>query len=66
MITFGSNNYYSATSDGSNILKLYNLYPAANPLTDSDIQGKIIVMPDNSQYYIAPDAALHTWSRWFK
>ena len=58
MITFGSNNYYSATSDGSNILKLYNLYPAANPLTNSDIQGKIIVMPDNSQYYIAPDAKL--------
>ena len=58
MYTFGANTYYSATSDNTNTLTLTNLYDDSPALTDSDIQGKIIVFPDGSQYYIAPDATI--------
>jgi len=58
MTTFGANNYYRAVRDGGKNLKLYNLYPGATPLQDSDIQGRIIVYPDGAQYYIAPDATI--------
>jgi hypothetical protein len=60
MTTFGGNKYYSAVSDNTNVLKLYNLYPGAPALQDSDIQGKIIVFPNGTQYYIAPNATINT------
>ena len=60
MITFGSNLYYSATSNGSNILTLTNLYDGIPTLKDSDIQGRIIVFPDGAQYYIDPYAIINT------
>jgi hypothetical protein len=59
MTTFGSNLYYSATSDGTDILTLTNLYDGIPTLKDSDIQGRIIVFPDGAQYYIAPDATIN-------
>ena len=58
MYTFGANTYYSATSNASNILTLTNLYDGSPTLTDSDIQGRIIVFPDGQQYYIAPTATI--------
>ena len=58
MYTFGANTYYSATSNNTTTLTLTNLYDDSPALTDTDIQGKIIVFPDNSQYYIAPTATI--------
>jgi len=58
MYTFGANTYYSATSNNTDILTLTNLYDDSPALTDTDIQGKIIVFPDASQYYIAPNATI--------
>ena len=60
MTTFGANKYYSATSNGSAILTLHNLYDGAPLLQNSDIQGRIIVFPDGTHYYIAPDATINT------
>ena len=60
MTTFGANYYYSATSNGSSTLTLNNLYDGAPILTDSDIQGRIIVFPDGNQYYISPTAHIDT------
>jgi hypothetical protein len=60
MYTFGANPYYSATSNGSTTLSLVKLYSGTADLSNSIIQGKIIVFPDNTQYYIAPDATLNT------
>ena len=57
MYTFGTNTYYSATSDGSKTLKLYNLSSKATLLND-DFQGYIVVFPDNSQYFINPIATI--------
>jgi len=54
MYTFGPNLYYSATSNGTDELKLVKLYDGTQDLTNSDIEGKIIVFPDNSTYYISP------------
>jgi len=56
MITFGGNKYYNAVSDGTKILKLYNLNDGAQPLQDSDIQGRIIVFPNGTEYFISPIA----------
>jgi len=58
MYTFGSNLYYSGISNNTNILTVTNLYNDAPTLTNSDIQGKIIVFPDGAQYYIAPNATI--------
>jgi hypothetical protein len=63
MTTFGANYYYSATSNASNILILNNLYDGAPLLTDSDIQGRIIVFPDGAEYYISPIAEIDTTSQ---
>ena len=58
MTTFGGNKYYNAVSDGTKTLKLYNLYDGAQPLQDSDIQGRIIVFPNGTEYYISPNASI--------
>ena len=58
MYTFGPNPYYSATSDGSKFLSLVKLYTGTADLSNNFIQGKIIVLPDGNQYYIAPDATI--------
>lgn len=58
MYTFGQNLYYSATSNGSTTLSLVKLYNGTQDLTNSDIQGKIIVFPDGNQYYISPTATI--------
>lgn len=57
MITFGSNNYYSVTSDGSNILQIYKLY-SSTPLLDNSSRAKIIVFPDGKEYFINPVATI--------
>ena len=57
MYTFGENNYYSATSNGSNILSVYKLY-STTPDLGISVQGKIVVFPDKSQYYINPVATV--------
>jgi len=54
MYTFGPNNYYSATSEGSNSLKLYKLYPKTPTIEIDTIKGKIIVFSDGNSYYINP------------
>jgi hypothetical protein len=60
MTTFGANSYYSATSNGSNILSLVKLYSGTADITTSNIQGKIIIFPDGKQYYISPNATINT------
>ena len=57
MYTFGSNTYYSATSNGSNILQIYNLSTNATILNDS-FQAYIVVFPDGAQYFINPTATI--------
>ena len=54
MYTFGPNNYYTATSNGSNVLKIFKLYPNTPELYETDVKGKIIVFPDGGKYYINP------------
>ena len=58
MYTFGANTYYSATSNNTTTLTLTNLYDDSPALSNTDIQGKIIVFPDGSQFYIAPTATI--------
>jgi hypothetical protein len=53
MYTFGANTYYSATSDGTKILRVYNLSNKATVLDDA-FQGFIVVFPDGAQYFINP------------
>ena len=53
MYTFGPNNYYYATSNGTNVLSLYKIYSTTPGITTS-IRGKIIVFPDGNSYYISP------------
>ena len=57
MYTFGTNNYYSATSDGTNILKVYKLYSNTPNLSNTS-KAKIVVFPDGSQYFIDPVATI--------
>jgi hypothetical protein len=54
MYTFGANNYYYATSDGSNVLSVVKQYPNSTPNLNSSSEGYIIVFPDGSEYYIHP------------
>jgi hypothetical protein len=59
LYTFGSNNYYTATSDGTNVLKVFKAYPGQTPsLTNSSTQARIVVFPDGSQYYVDPNSAI--------
>jgi hypothetical protein len=54
MYTFGANNYYSATSNGTSTLQVYKLY-SNTPTLDTDLaKAKIVVFPDGIQYYIHP------------
>ena len=57
MYTFGANSYYSATSNGSNILSVYNLNTSATVLDDA-FQANIVVFPNGSQYFIHPTATI--------
>jgi len=57
MYTFGTNSYYSATSNGSNILSVYNLSSTAT-LLDNSFQAHIVVFPDGAQYFINPVATI--------
>jgi len=57
MYTFGSNNYYNATSNGSNILQVYKPY-STTPNMSNTFQGQIVVFPDGSNYYINPIATI--------
>jgi len=57
MYTFGSNNYYTATSNGSNILQVYKTYDNTPDLDDSS-KAKIVVFPDGAQYFINPTATI--------
>lgn len=54
LYTFGTNNYYTATSDGSNILQVYKPYPTQTPSLTNSVQAYIIVFPDGTQYFIDP------------
>lgn len=54
MYSFGANNYYYATSDGSNVLNIVKQYPNSTPNLNSTYQGYIIVFPDGNEYYINP------------
>ncbi len=58
LYTFGANNYYNATSTGTNILQLYKPYPTQTPSLTNASQAKIIVFPDNTQYFINPTATV--------
>jgi hypothetical protein len=57
MYTFGTNKYYSATSNGTSTLSVYNLSTNALALDDS-FQGYIVVFPDGKQYFINPTATI--------
>jgi hypothetical protein len=54
MTTFGANNYYYATSNGTNVLTMIKQYPNSTPNLNSSYQGYIVVFPDGSEYYINP------------
>lgn len=59
LYTFGSNNYYTATSDNTKILKVFKAYPGQTPsLTNSSTQARIVVFPDGSRYYVDPNSAI--------
>jgi len=53
MYTFGSNNYYTATSDGTNVLKVFKPY-ASTPNISNTCLGFIVVFSEGSEYYINP------------
>ena len=57
MYTFGTNSYYSATSNGSNILSVYKLY-SNTPELDDSFKAQIVVFPDGAQYFINPTATI--------
>ena len=57
MYTFGDNNYYSATSNGSNILSVYKLY-STTPELDNSFKAKIVVFSNGAQYFINPTATI--------
>ena len=59
LYTFGDNNYYTATSDGTNVLQVYKAFPGQTPsLTNSSTQARIIVFPNGSQYFIDPNSVI--------
>jgi hypothetical protein len=58
LYTFGSNNYYTATSDGSNIISVYKPYPNQTPSLTSSVQAYIMVFPNGVQYFIDPVASI--------
>ena len=53
MYTFGTNDYYTATSDNTNVLKVFKLY-SSTPDLSLTCMAKIIVFPDGAQYFINP------------
>jgi len=53
MYTFGANNYYSATSDGTNVLRVVKLY-SSTPNLSTTCLAFIVVFPDGKEYYINP------------
>lgn len=57
MITFGPNNYYTAVSDGSNVLQVYKTYTNTPNLSNTS-KAKIVVFPDGAQYFIDPNATI--------
>ena len=57
MYTFGSNSYYNATSNGSNILQIYKPY-SNTPNLSNVFQGQIVVFPNGNNYYINPIATI--------
>jgi hypothetical protein len=58
MYTFGTNNYYTATSNGTNILSVYKTY-ANTPDLDDTSKAKIVVFQiDGAQYFINPVATI--------
>lgn len=57
LYTFGSNYYYSAVSDGTNVLQIYKLY-STTPNLDNESQAKIMVFPNGNQYFIHPTTTI--------
>ena len=57
MYTFGPNSYYSATSDGTDILSVYKLF-SKTPDLDEAFQAQIVVFPDGAEYFINPTATI--------
>jgi hypothetical protein len=53
LYTFGDNNYYNASSNGTVYLQIYKPY-TSTPNLDDDVQAKKIVFPDGSEYFIHP------------
>ena len=53
LYTFGANNYYTATSNGTNILSVYRPF-AQTPIITSASRAYLIVFPNGSQYFIDP------------
>jgi hypothetical protein len=59
MFTFGSNNYYNVTTNGTtNNILVYKQSTASPNLYDSNTRSKIIVFPNGSQYYINPNSTI--------
>jgi hypothetical protein len=58
LYTFGANNYYTVTSNGTNIISVYKPYPNQTPSLSSSSQAYIMVFPDGSQYFIDPYATI--------
>ena len=57
MYTYGTNQYYYAVSDGTNILQIYKQF-SNTPNLNNTSQAKIIVFTDGNQYYINPTATI--------
>jgi len=58
LYTFGSNNYYSVVSDGTNVVQVYKLYPSSTPNLTNSSQAKKMVFPDGTEYFINPTATI--------
>ena len=54
LYTFGANNYYTVISDGSDIVEVFKPFPTQTPSLTDSAQGKIMVFPDNTEYFIHP------------
>lgn len=57
LYTFGSNYYYSAVSNGTNVLQIYKLY-STTPNLDNESQAKIMVFPNGNQFFIHPTTTI--------